>query len=645
MTLEHRYLVGERGARPAAPAADVRRPRTDGELRPNPEAARLDARQRRATRAGGAGPARRLRTPSRVETVELPRRRAMLPAIAFVFSRAGCDQAVEQCLAAGLRLTEPGERAADPRDRRRQDRGARRRRPRRPALRRVARGPRGRVRRAPRGHGAADEGSGRGGLRRRAREGRVRDRDARARHQHAGALGRHREALEVHRRAPRVPHARASTPSSPGAPAGAASTSAGYAIVCWSPFVPFDQVASLASRRTDALALVVPPDLQHGRQPRAPLHASSRRTTCSTCRSRSSTPTATSSRSSASSTAAGSMLARQRELAAQRARRRRRVPARSSPSATRSARRRAAARGASAEAIEALRPGDVVVDPAPRRPRRGAQPRAPARRRQPRIVALTPGPRGRAARAPTTSTARRAARPPSSCPSRSRRGTRPSAARPPSGSAGPSSTTTAAARAATSAVRPSSSEALADAPAAPRPAARRTKLRAAAAIERLERDVQRPERRVRGRSESLARQFDRVLRVLEAWGYVDGWALTDAGRAARPPLHRDRPARRRGAPRRPARRPAAARARGGRVVLHLRAPRARRAAADAAGALADEDGGEAGARDRADRARTSTPTRTTPGSPRPARPIPASRPTCTTGRRATTSPTCSTTTR
>ena len=37
------------------------------------------------------------------------------------------------------------------------------------------------------------------------------------------------------------------------------------------------------------------------------------------------------------------------------------------------------------------------------------------------------------------------------------------------------------------------------------------------------------ERRIRGRTESLARQFDRVLRVLEAWGYVDGWALTDAG--------------------------------------------------------------------------------------------------------------------
>jgi len=58
---------------------------------------------------------------------------------------------------------------------------------------------------------------------------------------------------------------------------------------------------------------------------------------------------------------------------------------------------------------------------------------------------------------------------------------------------------------------------------------REQKLRAAAALERFERDVQRTERRVRGRSESLARQFDRVLRVLEAWGYVDGWQLTDAG--------------------------------------------------------------------------------------------------------------------
>jgi ATP-dependent RNA helicase HelY len=44
-----------------------------------------------------------------------------------------------------------------------------------------------------------------------------------------------------------------------------------------------------------------------------------------------------------------------------------------------------------------------------------------------------------------------------------------------------------------------------------------------------ERDVRLTERQIRGRSESLARQFDRVLRILEAWGYVDGWELTPAG--------------------------------------------------------------------------------------------------------------------
>jgi ATP-dependent RNA helicase HelY len=54
--------------------------------------------------------------------------------------------------------------------------------------------------------------------------------------------------------------------------------------------------------------------------------------------------------------------------------------------------------------------------------------------------------------------------------------------------------------------------------------------RAAERAERLARDAERLERRIRGRSESLARQFDRVLRVMEAWGYVQGWALTAEGR-------------------------------------------------------------------------------------------------------------------
>ncbi|MCZ7525964.1 MAG: hypothetical protein M5U14_05995 [Acidimicrobiia bacterium] len=37
------------------------------------------------------------------------------------------------------------------------------------------------------------------------------------------------------------------------------------------------------------------------------------------------------------------------------------------------------------------------------------------------------------------------------------------------------------------------------------------------------------EQRVRKRSQTLARQLDRVLRVLEAWGYVEDWQLTEAG--------------------------------------------------------------------------------------------------------------------
>ncbi|HEY3673179.1 MAG TPA: DEAD/DEAH box helicase, partial [Acidimicrobiia bacterium] len=108
VTLEHRYLVGERGTDELhlLPTFLVA---PDGELRPNPEAARLDANNARDPRWRGR-PRSRMRTPSRVETADLLAAEGMLPAICFVFSRKGCDQAVEQCLAAGLRLTEPGER-------------------------------------------------------------------------------------------------------------------------------------------------------------------------------------------------------------------------------------------------------------------------------------------------------------------------------------------------------------------------------------------------------------------------------------------------------------------------------------------------------------------------------------------------------
>jgi ATP-dependent RNA helicase HelY len=48
-------------------------------------------------------------------------------------------------------------------------------------------------------------------------------------------------------------------------------------------------------------------------------------------------------------------------------------------------------------------------------------------------------------------------------------------------------------------------------------------------VERLEREVARIKRQVKGRTATLARQFDRVLSVLEGAGYVDGWALTERG--------------------------------------------------------------------------------------------------------------------
>jgi ATP-dependent RNA helicase HelY len=44
-------------------------------------------------------------TPGRVQVLERLERDGLLPAITFVFSRAGCDAAVMQCLSAGLRLT------------------------------------------------------------------------------------------------------------------------------------------------------------------------------------------------------------------------------------------------------------------------------------------------------------------------------------------------------------------------------------------------------------------------------------------------------------------------------------------------------------------------------------------------------------
>jgi ATP-dependent RNA helicase HelY len=79
----------------------------------NPELVRLAHRE--SIRQPGSRPGRgghrprRNAPPYRPEIVDRLDAAGLLPAITFIFSRAGCDAAVQQCLAAGLRLTTPDE--------------------------------------------------------------------------------------------------------------------------------------------------------------------------------------------------------------------------------------------------------------------------------------------------------------------------------------------------------------------------------------------------------------------------------------------------------------------------------------------------------------------------------------------------------
>jgi ATP-dependent RNA helicase HelY len=496
--------------------------------RPNPEAAALDSKTLRHPGMRGR-PRGRLFSPRRVEVVDLLGERAMLPAIYFIFSRAGCDDAVAQCLREGGRLTTAEER--------RETRAI--------AERHV--------------EALSDED-----LRVLDYPGWLAGLEAGYAAHHAGLVPPFKEAVEECFAAGLVKVVFATETLSLGINMPARTVviekltkysgerhefltpgeytqltgragrrgidDVGFAVVLWSPFVPFDQVAALAGTRTYALTssfrptynmaanLVrrYPPDVAHHllnlsfAQYRADsdvvrLETQLQRSTDALAEARAA------ARCERGDVEEYRRLVRSGEEPGQRA-----------PSATAQV----------SAALERIRPGDVLALPgAPRSGklavlsttrRRGGEVRLRGVTADQKLVSLS----SRDFAAPPVALARLDLPAPYTPNSesfqrrvaRSLQSARPSS--PPPGLA--------PAALASAAGVPDDPPAAGGHPVASCPDAR-AHLRAAERAERLARDVERLERRVKGRLESLARQFDRVLRVLEAWGYVDGWRLTDAG--------------------------------------------------------------------------------------------------------------------
>jgi len=109
------FDYGKAEAADDADPADTRQPRVDPDLLRHiahrREADRMSGWQPRRGRRGGPGRPRFYRPPSRPEVIAILDSQGLLPAITFVFSRAGCDAAVGQCLRSPLRLTTEEERA------------------------------------------------------------------------------------------------------------------------------------------------------------------------------------------------------------------------------------------------------------------------------------------------------------------------------------------------------------------------------------------------------------------------------------------------------------------------------------------------------------------------------------------------------
>ncbi len=518
VALHHRYMAGEKDADRLHLL-----PTFVGEgddLRPNPDVARLDRRTGRGPRGASRGP-RRLRTPSRIEVVERLEAEQLLPAIVFVFSRAGCEQAVEQCRAGGVRLTTGDERAE--------------------------------IRRIAEAHTSQLDPDDLDVLR---YDAWLAGLESGLASHHAGMVPPMKEAVEEAFAAGLVKVVFATETLALGINMPARSVviekltkftgerhefltpgeytqltgragrrgidAVGYAIVLWSPWVPFEQVAGLASRRTDALRSSFRPtyNMAVNLIRRYPPEAAHRLINLSFAQFHADRDVVS--------------LERQLERTREQLRRQRELVGDDLEQLTEyrrlsdeldAQRRGGGRRQRVARAVDALRPGDVVW-----LGRRGGKVvvlSQEQRRGGSRVLALTasrqllridaddfdepPGvlarielptpyaPRSRPFQREVVETLRRM---------KVRRGDAP---------------------------EPDDPVARLEAELEAHPLAgmspRDARLRAVGTLERLQRDEARLERRVKSRTDSLARQFDRVCRVLESWGYVDGWSLTAGGEA------------------------------------------------------------------------------------------------------------------
>lgn len=508
VTLRDCYLAGDRGRDGVTllpTFVDGPNPRGGGQgggaggqagRRPNPDALKLG---RSSSPAGGArGRGRgRLRTPTRDEVVELLDRESMLPAIVFVFSRAGCDQAVEHARGARVSLTTIPERV--------------------------------KIRRIAEAHTAtltADELAVLG------YSSWVDALEAGIASHHAGMVPPLKEAVEEAFTAGLVKVVYATETLALGVNMPARSVviekltkftgerhefltpgeytqltgragrrgidEMGYAVVLWSPFVTFDQVAALAGRGTDPLVSAFRPTFNMA----ANLVARYDRETAHRLLNL----------SFAQFRADRDVVALERELTRARGRLERARDARTTDGSAEAA-ARPPSRAAIERAIERLEPGDVVL--MGRRATRTVVIAHAGRQGGSRVLAIDQG-RDVRRLGPDDFTI-----PP--VPVARVELPEPYAPRSPSfrrmvAEAGRRVRVPAGASIADAGRRDPASERVRDRQSAN-----------AVAVGRAEREIERLERRMKSRSESLARQFDRVLALLESWGYVDEWSLTPAG--------------------------------------------------------------------------------------------------------------------